>query len=55
MCPLLQRDLASQDLESAFPCMSFHPDGLIVAGGTEEAGRPGVCTKSGLCRNLPRL
>jgi len=25
-----------KDLESAFPCMSFHPDGLIVAGGTED-------------------
>ena len=25
-----------QDLDSGFPCMSFHPDGLIVAGGTEE-------------------
>lgn len=25
-----------KDLESAFPSMSFHPDGLIVAGGTED-------------------
>ncbi|CAJ1337410.1 unnamed protein product [Effrenium voratum] len=25
-----------QDLESAYNCMSFHPDGLILAGGTED-------------------
>ena len=25
-----------EDLGSAYPCMSFHPDGLIVAGGTQE-------------------
>lgn len=25
-----------KDLQSGFSCMSFHPDGLILAGGTEE-------------------